>query len=285
MARHLTVREALRQAARCLAPHSGDEAHLEAELLLCHVLGLDRARLYQHLPAPLPAGAARRYDELLRRRLAGEPLAYMLGRREFFGLELEVGPAVLVPRPETELLAELALSWLASRPAARWAMDVGTGCGAIALALAAYAPAGLGIVASDISGEALALARRNALRLGLAGRLHLIQADLLGPVRGPLDLLVANLPYVPTAELAAAPPEVRREPRIALDGGPDGLRVVARLLEQAPARMASGGLLLLEIAPDQAEAASALARRAFPGARPSLHRDLSGAVRALSLET
>ncbi len=282
----MTLAEALREARRLLAPVAPDEAAIEAEALLCHVLHLDRAALYTRLSEQLSPANSDAFFALVRRRLARDPLAYLLGRREFYGLELEVTPAVAVPRPETELLVDVALGWL--RRHARdstLAVDVGTGSGAIALALAAHGPPGLRLLATDISRAAVALARRNARRLGLDGRAEFVVADLLSPFRARFDLVVANLPYVPTAELATAPPEVRREPPLALDGGPDGLRVIARLLEQVPPLLAEGGLLLLEMAPHQAGPLAELARRALPEATLEVHRDLAGRERLLAVRT
>ena len=279
----MRVQEALREGQRLLAAIDPGEAAIEAEALLRRALGLDRARLYARLSDPLPAQDCRAFFALVRRRLAREPLAYILGRREFYGLELEVTPAVAVPRPETELLVELALGWLrrqGDRPVL--AADVGTGSGAIALALAAHGPPGLRLLATDIEAAALAVACRNAQRLGLAGRVEFVRADLLSPFRGAFHLIVANLPYVPSAELEAAPPEVKREPRLALDGGPDGLGIIARLLEQVPLLLAAGGLLLLEMAPSQAGALAAMARRALPTARIEVHCDLAGRQRVLT---
>ncbi|HXG41731.1 MAG TPA: peptide chain release factor N(5)-glutamine methyltransferase [Dehalococcoidia bacterium] len=281
----MTLREALRKGRRLLEAIDPDEAAIEAEALLCHVLGVDRAGLYARLPDPLPRQQCRAFFRLVRRRLAREPLAYILGRREFYGLTLEVTSAVAIPRPETELLVEAAISWLAGKAGTVLAADVGTGSGAIALALAAQGPPSLRVVATDLSAAAVEVACRNARRLGLAERVEFVLSDLLSPFRGTFHLVVANLPYVPTSELEAAPPEVRREPRLALDGGPDGLRVIARLLEQVPPLLSPGGLLLLEMAPHQSEALTAMAQAALPGARLEVLRDLSGRQRALAVRT
>jgi len=275
------VGEAVAWARRLLEGAGVPEAPLEAELLVAHALGLGRAALYARLVEPLPGGAFRRLACLVGRRLSREPLPYVLGRREFYGLELAVTPVAMIPRQETELLVELALRWLWARPGPRLVVDVGTGCGAIALAIARHAPPGVRVLATDVSAAALALARENARRLGLASRLEWVLADLLAPFRGPLDLVVANPPYVSTAELAQAPPELRWEPRRALDGGPEGLRETSRLLAQTPSRLAPGGALVLELAPQRAEAVLALARRHLPGARLELHHDLAGQPRAL----
>jgi len=275
--------EVVSWARRLLAGAGVAEAPLEAEVLLCHALGLGRAQLYARLRELLPPGALRRLLCLVGRRMSRQPLPYILGRREFYGLELVVTPAAMIPRQETELLVELALEWLASHPGPRLVVDVGTGCGAIALAVARHAQEEVRVVATEVSPPALALAWHNAHRLGLAGRVQMVLADLLSPLRGPIDLVVANLPYVPTADLASAPPELRWEPRVALDGGPDGLRLVARLLSQLPSRLAPGGAALLELAPQQVDKAMTLARRHLPTARLHLHHDLAGLPRALFL--
>lgn len=279
----MNLREAVSWARRLLAGAGVADAPLEAEILLCHALGLGRAQLYAHLRHPLPPDALRPLLCLVGRRMSRQPLPYIVGRREFYGLDLAVTPAAMIPRQETELLVELALEWLASHPGPRLVVDVGTGCGAIALAVARHAQEEVRVVATEVSPPALALAWHNAHRLGLAGRVQMVLADLLSPLRGPIDLVVANLPYIPTAELASAPPELRWEPRVALDGGPDGLRLVARLLSQLPARLAPGGAALLELAPQQVEQALALARHHLPTARPQLYRDLARLPRALLL--
>ncbi|MBI1885194.1 MAG: peptide chain release factor N(5)-glutamine methyltransferase [Chloroflexi bacterium] len=292
----MTVQEALRQGARLLSAEGGsDEANLEAELLLGHALGLDRAHLYQHLREPLTPEQQSAYDGLLERRRRHEPAAYITGRREFYGLDLEVTPAAMIPRPETELLVELALDFAGSRVRGQGSgvsgsefrvVDVGVGCGAIALALAANLPPEVRVVGIDVSAEALALARRNAERLGLGGRLLLVEGDLLGPLASPVAVIVGNLPYVRTADWEAAPPEIRCfEPRRALDGGPDGLRLIERLLRQAPAYLKPAGALVLEIGDKQGTAASALAGQAFPRAQVRAERDLSGLDRVLVVGT
>jgi len=267
----VTVREAVAWARRLLQGAGVTEAHLEAELLLAHALGLSRAQLYARLHTPLPSEAFHRFLCLVGRRASREPLAYILGRREFYGLELEVSPVALIPRQETELLVELALTWLKRRRGLHWVADVGTGCGAIALAIAYYSPTPVQVVATDISPSALALAAHNARRLGLEGHVHLLLAHLLTPFRLALHLVVANLPYVPTEELASAPPELRWEPRQALDGGPQGLRVISRLLAQAPSAIRPGGALILELDPRQAPNISHLALTYLPHAHLSFH--------------
>src|SRR3990172_8973185 len=237
-----TLREALHRGSQALAEAASEEAALEADLLLAHALGTDRTHLYQRLPDDLPPDAATAFDALLRRRLAHEPTAYIVGHREFFGLEFEVTPAAIIPRPETETLVELVLAFCASRTAGdrlRIA-DVGVGCGAIAVALAVSLPQAE-ILAVDLSADALALARRNAGRHAVAERIDFREGDLLAPlaahpepVEGPepkpggrrdssrrVDVLAANLPYVRTTDFEASPPEIREhEPRLPLHRRP-----------------------------------------------------------------
>lgn len=283
----MRVREALRRAARLLEATGSEEANLEAELLLGHALGLDRIHLYQRLSDELTPEQEGACQALLDRRLAHEPIAYIIGRKEFYGIELEVTPAAIIPRPETELLVELALEFVASRPGrGATVVDVGVGCGAIAIALAANLPPEAQIQAIDISPEALSLARRNADRLGLTTRIRFLQGDLLEPLPGPVDCIVADLPYVPTADWERLPPEIREhEPRSGLDGGPDGLRLIERLLRQAPGYLRPDGALFVEIGDGQARAVREMAAQAFPHARIQTRKDLAGLDRALTVWT
>jgi release factor glutamine methyltransferase len=202
---------------------------LDAEVLLAHVLGRDRVALYTHFDQPLQADELSGYRELIKRRLAGEPVAYLVGKKEFRSLELCVDARVLVPRPDTETLVEAALVLLGE---AGRVVDVGTGSGAIALALKKARP-GLEVLAVDRSPEAAEVARQNAARLTLG--VEVLVGDLLEPVaaRAPFDLVVSNPPYIPSGQIALLAPEVQREPRAALDGGEDGLEVIRRLVVEA----------------------------------------------------
>ena len=247
---------------------------LDAELLLAHALGASRARLRSH-PEEVPAAAAaRRFLDLIGRRATGEPVAYILGRKGFWTLELEVTPAVLVPRPETELLVERALALGPGEPAR--VADLGTGSGAIALALASARPQWR-ITATDISAEALAVARANALRLRLS-RVELIEGDWLGCLSGTFHLLVSNPPYVAAEDPALGQPELMREPQLALVAADDGLAALRVIIRAAPAYLEPGGWLLLEHGATQAAAvAGALVARGFAQVRS--HRDLAGRER------
>lgn len=288
----VTVQMALRAAARRLADAGIATPELDAEVLLRHALGFggDRAALFLRRPEPLPPAAADALARLLERRLAGEPVAYLTGTREFFGLPFAVGPGVLVPRPETELLVEWALGWLAARspgPAAT-VLDVGTGSGAIALALGASLPPGRPhvIVGSDVSETALAVAAANRAALagqGRAGEVALVRGDLAGWCRGPVDLLLANLPYLRPDQLAGNA-ELRLEPAEALVSGPDGLAAIRRLVADAPRLLPPGGAVGLEIDPAQADTVAALLGSHLPGATVRVRPDLAGLARHVTAE-
>ena len=282
-----TIGGALRRAAVDLTSIT-DVPRLEAEVLLAHVLGTSRTVLMAHPERSLTSGQQSRYEGLVNRRASNYPLPYLTGRVEFHGLEFEVTPEVLIPRPETETLVDLAL---ARRPAS--IVDVGTGSGCIAISLAVRLPEVI-IYAIDVSPAALAVARRNVEHHGVTDRVRLMAGDVLSPRPGPVDLIVSNPPYVPTGECALLPASVREyEPRLALDGGPDGLAVVRRLLAQAPAVLRSpdsldgrpGGGLLIEMGADQAKAAVRLARAFFPAATVRVHPDLAGRDRVLEIQT
>jgi release factor glutamine methyltransferase len=251
-----------------------DAPRLTAELLLAHALGCDRVRLYLDFDKPLGDPELARYRELVKRRAGGEPTAYLTGAREFFGHRLAVDPRVLIPRPETEQLAELALPAL---PAGGAALDLGTGSGALAIALSLGRP-GATVTAVELSPEALEVARANATALGAV--VTFLAGDLYGPLAPDqrFDLIVSNPPYLPTGELAGLQREVQREPRLALDGGADGLDLLRRVVAGAPARLKAGGLLLLEMHESHLEALPALCRAAgFASAEA--RRDLAGLPR------
>jgi len=276
--------QALHEATRALQAAAIEDARLEAEVLLRHTLRLERAHLYARLQEDLSLDDEAAFRALVARRLAHEPTPYITGRREFYGLDLETTPAALIPRPETELLVDEAIARVRGRDRPLIA-DVGTGNGAIAVALAVHLP-GATLVAIDVSREALRLAARNARRHGVDGRISFLQADLLAPLALAIDIIVANLPYVRSAEWEALPPEIREhEPRSALDGGPDGLRETERLLEQAPSHVRPGGSLLVELGPSQAAPALEQARRLFPGASARVMRDAAGLERVLAVDT
>ena len=256
---------------------------LDAQVILAHILGKPRSWVLAHPEFSLTPEQAVELERALTRLEAGEPLPYVLGHWEFFGMDFSVSRQVLIPRPETELMVEQALTWLRRHPARRAVLDVGTGSGCIALSLAIKTP-NLHVLANDISPGALEQAQSNLLRYALQGRVQFVLADLFPEVGGSFDLICANLPYIPSAELARL--KVGRwEPQLALDGGPDGLRLVRRLLRQAPSHLAPGGLLLVEIEANQGQAVLDLARDAFPAAEIALLPDLAGKDRLLCIQS
>jgi release factor glutamine methyltransferase len=227
---------------------------LDAQVLLAAVSGRGRSWALAHPEAHLTDEQTTALEAALLRLEGGEPLPYVLGKWEFYGLDFALSPAALIPRPETELLVEQALGWLRAHPGRRWAADVGTGSGCIAVALAVNIP-DLKILASDLSAEALQLAGDNARRHEVWERLSLVQADLLPLAGRSFDLICANLPYIPSRKLKGLKVSAH-EPLLALDGGPDGLDLIRRLLDRAPESLAPDGLLLLEIEASQGPASS-----------------------------
>jgi release factor glutamine methyltransferase len=278
----LTVEVALRWGATRLS-HIADRPRLEAERLLAAVLGAERVVLLTHPRVRIRPAPAQVYVDAVRRREQGVPLPYILGRVEFYGLELAVTPDVLIPRPETEALVDHAVEDLKSRVLLEQlpvVVDVGTGSGCIAIALAVTFAA-LHVIAIDIDATALAVARTNALRHGVEERVRCVRGDLLSAIAGPIDLILSNPPYIAEREWQDLPTSVRQEPRLALVAGPEGLAAIHRLLDQASSRLAPGGLLLLEIGSGQGNAVRALARTAFPGAAVEILPDLAGLDRLL----
>jgi release factor glutamine methyltransferase len=238
---------------------SAADAALDAEVLARHVLGWDRARLIvsARQPPPEPFGAA--YEAAISRRIQREPVALITGHREFWGLDFEVTEDVLVPRPETELIVEQALERLPSGSRGP-IVDVGTGSGCIAIALAHERPS-IHVIAIDLSAEALAVAARNSVRHNTAGRVHLVRGDLLEAVRGPVDVIVSNPPYVSPADAADLQREVlEHEPHAALFAAEDGLAVLRRLCESAAPRLSTQGSLIVEFGAGQEERLAAIAR-------------------------
>ncbi|MBC7255074.1 MAG: peptide chain release factor N(5)-glutamine methyltransferase [Chloroflexi bacterium] len=276
----LSVRDALRWAVRVLISSGSDSPRLDAEVLLAHALGIKRSQLPLYWEEVLSAEVAEAFTSLVRRRAAHEPVAYLVGRRAFYDLDVCVDARVLIPRPESELLVEEALSWAHARDVQRVA-DVGTGSGALAIALARHLPSAW-VWGTDLSPEALAVAHKNARCHGIEGRIGWVCCDLLSALAGPFEIIVANLPYIPTEEIATLPPDVAAyEPHLALDGGPGGLTVIERLLQQVPERLSRPGLLLLEIDSRQAERAVALAGAFLPDAHIAVLRDLAGLPRVV----
>jgi release factor glutamine methyltransferase len=293
----LTVGELLRDAAGRLTESGSDTARLDAEVLLGHVLHVDRATLLAGPEAGVGPEAAREFAELVERRASGEPVSYIRGIKEFYGLALTVDPRALIPRPETETLVDLALTRIAQlltsapraadQPLLVW--DVGTGSGAIAVSVAVecrkrgYAR-DVRIRASDSSREALSLAVENAVVHGVADAIEFATADLTeGADLQPVNLLLANLPYIPSDVVPTLPVAASYEPATALDGGTDGLRVIAGLIDQLPQALREHGVALLEIGADQGERSQAFVSGLGEGWQSVVHDDLAGRPRVLEI--
>jgi release factor glutamine methyltransferase len=272
-----TIRELIRQTQQTLEGVHIPDARLEAEVMLTNVMRMLRQELFANQEAEVGGQQEQGLAQMLERRLKREPLAYILGYKEFYGVNLLVTPSVLIPRPETESLVEHALfmSLMGMETTELVIADVGTGCGAIAVNLALHLPAAR-IYATDSSDPALDVASYNVRAHNVADRITLGQGDLLEPVPESMDLIVANLPYIPTSRIPNLQPEVQWEPRQALDGGPDGLEPIRRLLSQATTRLKEHGVILLELDPEQVPAVEALARQLFPEAATNVEKDLAG---------
>jgi release factor glutamine methyltransferase len=253
-------------------------------LLAQFVLGWTAERFVTCATEPEPPGFAPRYEELVRRRIGREPLAYILGRQEFWGLSFEVSPAVLIPRSETELIVELALELLPCNPNASNVADLCTGSGCVAVALAT-AITGVSLIATDISEAALEVARRNAARHGVADRIEFCCADLLAGLPGPFDLIACNPPYVADRDKRGLQPEVRDyEPEVALFGGADGFHILERLVGGVAAYLRPGGHLLFEFGLGQDERVESLVDRTDRLRLVELRRDLQGIARTAVVE-
>lgn len=284
-----TIRQALNWARDALAAARAAEP-LDAHILLEYVLGVDRAYVMAHPEQPLDTTQAAAFQALVAQRAQGTPVAHLVGTHPFYDLpyDLIVTPDVLIPRPETEHLVEAALAWARDDARSRSVdtiADIGTGSGAIAVTLARSLPDAQ-VWAVDVSGAALDVARRNADRYAVAARMRWVQGDLLAPLVAAgvvCDLIAANLPYIASVEVDRLP-VTAHEPRLALDGGVDGLDLIRRLLADVPRVLAPDGLLLLEIGAGQGEQVAALARAALPGAHVAVLPDLAGHDRIVRIE-
>lgn len=277
----MTVGAAL-DMGRCALETLSDTPSLDAQLLLCEVLRCPRAWVLAHPEVPLEDVRVTEFIIALTRYQHGEALPYVLGWWEFYGRRFRLTPAVLIPRPETELMVEEALSFLSGRPKIRMAADIGTGSGCVAITLAAEVP-DLCVVASDLSAEALRVACSNARDHGVESRVHLLRADLLTPLTAAFGLICANLPYIPTPSLSDL--EVaRREPHVALDGGADGLAVIRRMLAQLPNVLVQDGRALFEIGAGQGEAVLGIAKAVLPNSEIKLRLDLAQHDRLLVVD-
>ena len=271
-----SIRETIRQTHQTLDQSGIPDARLEAEVMVMTVMRMTRQNIFSEQESEVAAHQAQELAGVVAQRLERVPLAYILGYREFYGINVAVTPDVLIPRPETEGIVEhtlfMALMGMETRELT--IADVGTGSGAIAVNLAIHLPAAR-IYAVDISEPALDVAAYNIRAHAVADRVRLGHGDLLEPLPEPVDVIVANLPYIPTARIPTLQPEVQQEPPTALDGGPDGLDLVRRLLTQAPAKLNAPGIILLELDPEQFPAAEATARQHFPNAEITAEQDLT----------
>ena len=284
----MQVRDVLREAREKLRVSRVEDAGFEAEYLLRSALGCTREFLLIALDSDISPPDQLRFDSVIGRRAGGEPSAYITGHKEFYGLDFKVDPRALIPRPETELLVELALEFAARRTSQGEGIniaEVGVGCGAIAIALAVNLT-GARVVATDISPAALKLASENVSRHCVEDRVTLVEGDLLQDVSGPIDILVSNPPYIPSAHLATLPREIRdHEPRVALDGGENGITVIEQLIRQAKDKLRPGGAMFVEIGWDLGERALARSLELWPESEVSITPDLAGLDRVLTLRS
>jgi release factor glutamine methyltransferase len=285
----MTLFEVLKGSADVLKDHRVENPRLNAELLLAQCLGFSRETLYANLRREIQTEEKKALDELLRRRMAGEPLQYLLGHQEFWSVDLKVDPRVLIPRPETEVLVDQALSILAT-PSGRVprVLDIGTGSGAIVIALTNEFEE-IFAVATDISQEALQVAKDNARKVGVGQRIRFVRGDLLHPFRpltdGVFDLILSNPPYICRSDIEELTREVKdHEPRLALDGGEDGLDFYRRMSRQVPSYLRKGGWLLVEIGQGQGTEISTLFEQSGCFSAPELVRDLSGIERVIKVQ-
>ena len=276
----MTIIKTLSRARDFLAGNNVEDAALESEVLLRHALKIDRARLFADLNIEVSPGKEKTFWRLIKRRLDGEPTTYITGHREFYGVDFYVNRHVLIPRPETELLVEKAISLAQNRSISTIA-DVGTGCGAIVISLALELPEAK-IYATDISASALDVALTNCQKHGVAERIHLLQGDMLEPLPEPVDLIISNLPYIREPDLPLTEP-ANFEPIIALNGGPDGLEKIRQLCQQLDNRLHHDGCLLMEIGQGQKKAITSFLYNLFPSAKIDIVCDLNGIERVVCL--
>jgi len=274
----VTLKQALTRAREILAANNIEDAPLQCELLLRHSLKISRVQLYLDLDHELSPKQEETFCALIKRRLNGEPTAYITGHREFYGLDFYIDPHVLIPRPETELLVEKAL-YLAQNHHVSTIAEIGTGCGAIAISLALKLPEAK-IYATDISAPALKVALFNCQKHEVVNRICLLHGDMLDPLPEPVDLIITNLPYVRELEL---PNLANFEPLLALDGGSDGLEKIRQLCRQVKDKLRPKGCLLLEIGQGQKRAVTTFLRSLFPSSKIEAAPDLSGIDRVVSL--
>ena len=278
------LRDAWLAAAADLESAEIDDARFEAEVLLRHATGLSRAQLYASLTDEIDPAAQQRFEAAIAERTTRKPLAYITGTREFYRLEFRVTPDVLIPRPESELLVDAALDHMRqARIRSPQVADVGAGSGAVGIALAKHRR-GVSLICTDVSRDALLVARDNAQRLLKRPRASFVQGDLLTPLPGPFHCVVANLPYIPEERLDELEPEVaEHEPRVALTPGTRGTELILRLITQLPSRLHPNGLAVLEVDPGQESAIADAARQMLPNAEITILNDISEQPRAVRI--
>jgi release factor glutamine methyltransferase len=282
----MTLTQALQQSARILSVNGIEDSYIEARMLLGHITKLLPVQIYTQTEQTLSQEQERGLYELIERRLRREPTAYIVNRREFYGIDFYIDSRALIPRPETELLVDTALEFSKNTypPSPPLIADIGTGCGAIAISLALNLPHSK-IYATDISHSALEVARLNCEHHKVTRQVTLLQGDLLEPVPEPVDLIVANLPYVRSSELENLSPELNRfEPRTAIDGGENGLKCIRQLLEQTKGKINPQGCLLLEIGQNQEQEVTRLINSYLNKVSFTFIRDLNGINRVVKID-
>ena len=279
----MRLREALARSRGRLERATIPDADIEAQVLLRNWLGIDRATFHASQDRELSDKDATAFERTVERRIEGEPLSYITGHREFYGLEFVVTPDVLVPRQETEFLVEAVLEYAKDRvEGALTIADIGTGSGAIAVALGCHLPSAV-VYATDLSREALRVAEENVRKHGLEGRVHLRHGDLFDALDGPVDVIASNPPYLSDDEVVELPPDVKWEPRLALAAGSDGMDVLRGLIVGTCDYVKPGGLLAFEIDPRRLEAVESLARKTFAGGEITVVKDHAGLERVVTV--
>ncbi|MBE8954249.1 MAG: peptide chain release factor N(5)-glutamine methyltransferase [Quinella sp. 2Q5] len=277
-----TVADVLSSATARLIAGGIDSPRLDAEILLAHVLNWRRLMLYVDAEKILPAEKILRFNELIARRLTRIPVAYLVGTKEFFGLNFAVNESVLIPRPETEILVEGVGEFLRGLGREVTFADLGTGSGAIAVSMLKFVPSARAAMV-DISAQALQVAKFNAAKFGVEGRAEFFCGDMFAPLDGKIfDAIVSNPPYIPAADISTLQAEVRLEPRLALDGGADGLSFYRRIISDAPKFLSAGGLLAMEVGFNQAAAVKKILARDSRFSDIQTLRDLSGIERVVA---
>ena len=271
-----SLRQVIQQTHKNLETSAIPDARLEAEVMVMNLLRMPRQDIFANQEMEIGPEQEQELATLVERRLTREPLAYILGYREFYGINLLVNPSVLIPRPETETLVEHALfmALMGMETTELVIADVGTGCGAIAINLAIHLPSAR-IYATDVADGVLDVASYNVRAHNVSDRVTLGKGHLLDPLPEPVDLIVANLPYIPTDRIPTLQPEVQQEPREALDGGPDGLELIRGLLSQATGKVKEQATILLELDPEQVPAVEKMALKHFSEATTSVEQDLA----------